>query len=206
MEAPLVVTMAPRSAIAAAVLLLAASPAAAQMSLTLYGGYGGASGIENADSNASADVGSRAIFALSIGKDLDATRELQLQFSQQSTRLDPGGGAPPFDLTIRHPHIGATAFIDPPIGLGPYAVGGIGMTQFSPSASGYGSEARPSMNLGFGYHWPLTERVAWLAELRGYFTLVNSSGGFLCSGSCVAVLKGDLFFQYGALIGLTARH
>lgn len=194
-----------RCCAAAAVLLAAAAPAAAQFSLSAYGGYMGGTGIDNATTDTQADVESAASFMLALGKDLDASRELQLQFGQQSTTLAPGGGAAPFDLTIRYLHLGGTAFIDRPIGPGPYAVGGLGATQFSPGTSGYGSEWKPSLNVGFGYYWPLGDRLALRLEGRAFFTLVNSSGGFLCSGGCVAVLKSDVFTQYGALLGLTAR-
>lgn len=193
------------AASAAAMLLTAAAPAAAQYSASLYGGYLGSTGLENATTQTDADVKSSGAFLLAVGTDLDGARELQLQFAQQSTTLTPGGGVDPFDLTVRYLHIGGTAFIGGPIGRGPYAVGGIGATFFSPGASGYGSETKPSMNLGFGYQWPITDKVALRAEARGFFTLVDSSGGFLCSGGCVAVIKGDLFSQYGAMLGLTAR-
>ena len=193
------------AASAAAAMLTAAAPAAAQISASIYGGYMSSSGLENATTQTDADVKSSGAFMLVLGTDLDGARELQLQFGQQSTTLSPGGGADPFDLTIRYLHVGGTAFIGGPIGRGPYAVGGIGATFFSPGASGYGSETKPSLNLGFGYYWPLSERVALRAEARGFFTLVDSSGGFLCSGGCVAVIKGDLFTQYGAMLGLTAR-
>jgi hypothetical protein len=189
----------------ASALLGAAAPAAAQMSVSFYGGYLGSTGIDNVASDTQADIKSSAAFMLALGTDLDASRELQLQFGQQSTTLSPGGGAAPFDLAIRYLHLGGTAFIDRPIGPGPYAVGGLGATQFSPGTSGYGSEVKPSFNVGFGYHWPLSERVALRAEVRGFFTFVNSSGGFLCSGGCVAILSSDVFTQYGATVGLTAR-
>jgi hypothetical protein len=190
---------------AATALLAAAAPAAAQVSASFYAGYIGSDGIDNETTGTEADVKSSASFMLVLGTDMDASRELQLQFSQQSTTLSPGGGADPFDLTIRYLHVGGTAFIDQPIGRGPYAVGGIGATYFSPDASGYGSDFKPSLNIGFGYYWPLNDRVALRAEARGFFTLVDSSGGFLCSGGCVAVLKSDLFTQYGMMLGLTAR-
>lgn len=193
------------AASAATTLLAAAAPAAAQYSASLYGAYLGSSGLQNETTQTDADVKSTGAFMLVLGTDLDGARELQLQFLQQSTTLSPGGGVAPFDLTVRYLHVGGTAFIDGPIGRGPYAVGGIGATFFSPSASGYGSETKASMNLGFGYYWPLTDKVALRAEARGFFTLVDSSGGFLCSGGCVAVIKGDLFSQYGAMLGVTAR-
>jgi hypothetical protein len=170
----------------AALFLCAASPAAAQASITLYGGYAGTSGIDDATSNASADVKSGATFGV-------------------ATTLTPGGGAAPFDLTIRHLHVGGTVFIDRVVGQGFYAVGGVGVTQFSPGTSGFDNEYKPSMNVGFGYYLPLGDRVALLAEARGYFTLVNSSGGFLCSGGCVVVLKSDTVTQVEAKIGLMAR-
>jgi len=194
-----------RTAALAGLLLGVATVVQAQVSLSAYGGYLGSSGIENETTGQDAKVSSGGGFLLAIGTDLDGARELQLQFAQQSTTLAPGGGAAPFDLTLRYLHLGGTAFVDRPIGPGPYAVGGLGVTQFSPSTTGFGSEWKPSLNVGFGYAWPLASNLMLRAEARGFFTLVNSSGGFLCAGGCVAVLKSDVFTQYGALIGLTAR-
>jgi hypothetical protein len=192
------------SALAAATLC-SASPAAAQASVTLYAGYAGTSGIDNATNSTSADVKDGATFGVALGMPFDASRELQLLYNQQSTTLTPGGGAAPFDLTIRHLHVGGTVFVDRAVGQGFYAVGGVGVTQFSPGTAGYGNEYKPSMNVGFGYHLPLGDRLALRAEARGYIAFVNSSGGFLCSGGCVVVLKSDAVTQVEAKIGLMAR-
>ncbi len=192
------------SALAAATLC-SASPAAAQASLTLFAGYAGTSGIDNATNSTSADVKDGATFGVAIGMPFDASRELQLLYNQQSTTLSPGGGAAPFDLTIRHLHVGGTVFVDRAVGQGFYAVGGVGVTQFSPGTAGFGNEYKPSMNVGFGYHLPLGDRLALRAEARGYLAFVNSSGGFLCSGGCVVVLKSDAVTQVEAKIGLMAR-
>ncbi|HET9025882.1 MAG TPA: outer membrane beta-barrel protein [Burkholderiaceae bacterium] len=189
----------------AAALLGAASPAAAQASVTLFAGYAGTNGIDNATNSTNADVKDAATFGVALGMPFDASRELQLLFNQQSTTLTPGGGAAPFDLKIRHLHVGGTVFVDRPIGQGFYAVGGVGVTQFSPGTGGYGDEYKPSMNLGLGYYFPLGDRLALRAEARGYITFVNSSGGFLCSGGCVVVLKSDAVTQVEAKIGLMAR-
>jgi hypothetical protein len=192
------------SALAAATLC-SASPAAAQASVTLFAGYAGTSGIDNATNSTSADVKDGATFGVALGMPFDASRELQLLYNQQSTTLTPGGGAAPFDLTIRHLHVGGTVFVDRAVGQGFYAVGGVGVTQFSPGTAGYGNEYKPSMNVGFGYHLPLGDRLALRAEARGYIAFVNSSGGFLCSGGCVVVLKSDAVTQVEAKIGLMAR-
>jgi hypothetical protein len=189
----------------ALVLATAVAPAAAQWSITLFAGYAGSNGVDNVTANTDADVKNAATFGATLGMPYDAARELQLQYSQQSTTLSPGGGAAPFDLTIRHLHIGGTAFIDGPVGQGFYAVGGVGITQFRPGSGGYGSEVKPSFNIGFGYLLPLGQHVAVRAEARGILALVNSSGGFLCTGGCIAVLKSDAFTQLEARLGLMAR-
>lgn len=194
--------LAPALAVA---LLCVASAAAAQASVTLFAGYAGTNGIDNATNSASADVKDGASFGVAIGMPFDASRELQLLYNQQSTTLTPGGGAAPFDLTIRHLHVGGTVFVDRAVGQGFYAVGGVGVTQFSPGTTGFDNEYKPSMNVGFGYYLPLGGRLALLAEARGYLAFVNSSGGFLCSGGCVVVLKSDAVTQVEAKIGLMAR-
>lgn len=199
-------TMKPILAIAlAAGLLGAAGPAAAEASVTLFGGYAGTSGIDNATSGSGADVKSAGTFGIALGMPLDASRELQLTYSQQSSTLSPGGSAAPFDITFRYLQVGGTVFVDQGMARGFYAAGGLGVTQFSPSTQGYGSEVRPSMNLGFGYLLPLGDRFALRAEARGYLTFVNSSGGFLCSGGCVVVLKSDVVSQVEARLGLMGR-
>lgn len=189
----------------AATMLCAASPAAAQASVTLFAGYAGTSGIDNATNSTSADVKDGATFGVAVGMPFDGSRELQLLYNQQSTTLTPGGGAAPFDLTIRYLHVGGTVFVDRAVGQGFYAVGGVGVTQFSPGATGLDNEYKPSINVGFGYYLPLGDRLALRAEARGYLTFVNSSGGFLCSGGCVVVLKSDAVTQVEAKIGLMAR-
>jgi len=200
----LVVKIAHGFAGAAAALLLTAAPARAQTTLTLYAAYAGSDGVENVTTNTQADIRSSAAFAVAGGYVLDDGREVQLLYSQQATTLDPGGGAAPFDLTIRYLHLGGTVFFEAP-GRGAYVVGGLGATQFSPSTSGYGTEFKPSMNLGLGYLWPLGQNVALRAEARGFATFVNSSGGFLCSGGCIVVLRSDVFWQYSAMVGVTAK-
>ena len=207
MGAALDMTAAARLLGSVAVALLAASaaPAGAQVSVTLFAGYSGSDGVENVTTDANAKVKSAASYGITLATTLDPSRELQLQFMQQSTTLSPGGGEMPFDLTIRYLHVGGTVFVDRPVGPGLYAVGGVGATQFSPGTGGYGAEFRPSINVGLGYYFPLGERIALRAEARGYLTFVNSSGGFLCSGGCVVVLRSDAFAQYEARIGLMAR-
>lgn len=186
-------------------LLLLAPPALAQVSVTGFGGYAVSEGFENDISGERASVKSGASFGFAGDYDLDASRQLQLFYGQQNTSLDPGGGVPRFDFNVRYLHLGGTYFFDGPIGRGPYAVGGLGVTHFSPNLSGLSSETKASLNVGFGYLWPLASAVAVRAEARLFATLLNSSGGLFCSGGCVVFLSGDSFVQGQAMLGLTAR-
>jgi len=188
-----------------AVLFLLASPADAQVSATAFGGYAVSEGIDNDTSGERAGVKSGAAFGIAADYDLDSSRQLQLFYGQQNTTLNPGGGQPRFDFDVRYLHRGGTYFFDGPIGRGPYAVGGVGVTHFSPDLGGLQSETKASLNVGFGYLWPLGRAVAVRAEARAFVTLLNNSGGLFCSGGCTVVLRGDAFVQGLAMVGLTAR-
>jgi len=83
--------------------------------------------------------------------------------------------------------------------------GGLGATWLSPRQDGWQSELRPSMSLALGWEQAISPTVTLRAEVRGYATLIQSSGGFFCSGGCVVVIRGDSMFQADALIGLSAR-
>ncbi|HKO66713.1 MAG TPA: outer membrane beta-barrel protein [Burkholderiaceae bacterium] len=194
-----------RFATIAAMLMLLSSPALSQVSVTAFGGYAVSEGIENDTTGERASVKSAAAFGAAADYDLDSARQLQLFYGQQATSLNPGGGVPRFDIDVRYLHVGGTYFFDGPIGSGPYAVGGLGVTHFSPSMNGLSSETRASLNVGFGYLWPIGRAIAMRIEARGFFTLLNSSGGLFCSGGCTVVLSGDSFVQGQAMLGLTAR-
>ncbi len=186
-------------------LTLLAPTAFAQASATLFGGYAVSEGIDNGISGERARVKSGVAFGVAADYDLDSSRQLQLFYGQQNTTLDPGAGLPRFDFDVRYLHLGGTYFFDGPIGRGPYAVGGIGATHFSPNLSGLRSETKASLNVGFGYLWPLGSTVAVRAEVRAFVTLLDDSGGLFCSGGCTVFLSGDSFVQGQALVGLSAR-
>lgn len=188
-----------------AFLMLLSAPAFGQASVTVFGGYAVSEGIDNVASGERARVKSGLSFGAAADYDLDASRQLQLFYGQQNTTLDPGGSLPRFDFDVRYLHLGGTYFFDGPIGRGPYAVGGLGATHFKPNLSGLRSETRASLNVGFGYLWPLGGTVAVRAEARAFVTLLNGSGGLFCSGGCTVLLSGDAFVQGQALLGLTAK-
>ena len=123
--------------------------------------------------------------------------------SYQSTDLEATGSTPKLPLSVTYLHFGGTNYFEGAIGRGAYVAGGIGATWLSPSLSGLSSEVRPSLNLGLGYEWPITGALSLKAELRGYFTLINSNSSLFCSGGCVVAIKGDGLAQFEGLIGLS---
>ncbi len=190
--------------------LLVALPSHAQgITVTAYGGWrGSGQGLQrNAPSDQAVRLGSGPAASMSIDWTIDAARQLQLFASHQQTELETttGSGA---GTTLRVPlklntvQLGGTNFIDSRVGNGTYVVGGLGITQLSPGLAGFESELRVSLSLGLGYQWPLSAGLSLRTELRGWGTLINSSGSFLCSGGCTVSIRGDTLTQVEALLGL----
>ncbi|MBX3643916.1 MAG: outer membrane beta-barrel protein [Rubrivivax sp.] len=183
--------------------LAAAAPAAAQSSFAVYGGYrGGGSFEQDSNPSSSIDMKSSASGALAFNFGVDAARQGQVFVSYQSTDLEASPSTPKVPLSITYLHFGGTNYFEGAIGRGAYVAGGVGATWMSPSLSGLSSEVRPSLNLGLGFEWPITGALSLKAELRGYFTLINSNSSLFCSGGCVVAIKGDGLTQVEGLVGL----
>jgi hypothetical protein len=189
---------------AAALLSLAAASAAAQTSLAVYGGYrGGGSFEQDTSPSASIDLKSSASGALALSFAVDPMRQGQILLSYQSTDLEASATTPQLPLKLSYLHFGGTNYFEGAIGRGAYVAAGIGVTWMTPSLNGLSSEVRPSLNLGLGYEWPITGALSLKAELRGYFTLINSNSALFCSGGCVVAIKGDGLTQVEGLVGLS---
>lgn len=193
--------------LAVAALALAAAPAHAQDNGAFaIGGWRAGGAFEDSATRERLRLADRGAASVAIDFGIDGARQLELFASRQRTRLQSlPAGARPLPLTVTYLHIGGTNFFEGPIGRGPYVVGGVGATIFAPGLDGFRSETRPSLNVGVGYLVPLAGALALRVELRGYATLVNSSGGLFCSGGCVLAIRGDSLAQGEVLIGLGAR-
>lgn len=195
--------------LAAALGLLAALPASAQNALTLYGGYRGGGSFEQTvgTTTTTEDIDGSGAFALSFEWAIDAARNGQVFASGQRTRLQlaPGSAQASVPIDVAYLHLGGTNFFEGQVGHGAYIAGGLGATFMSPSEGGLSSEIRPSMSLALGYEHALTPSVSLRGEVRGYATLINSSGGFFCSGGCVVSIHGDGMLQADALLGVSMR-
>lgn len=176
---------------------------------TLSGGFRDGGSFVDTASDRKQRLDGSGIFSASLDLGLDGARQLQFHVSQQRTDLQlvasTNAGSTRLPLTVTYLHLGGTNFFQGPIGAGPYAVGGLGATLLRPGASGYSTELRPSLNLGLGYQLPLGERLALRFEARGYFTLIDSSGGLFCDGGCTLTLRGDGFTQADVQVGVSIR-
>ena len=195
-----------RVAIAAG-LVLASSAAAAEGAVTVYGGA--RAGGEFIDQNAGDEtvkLDSGAAGSLSFEWLLADGRQAQLFYSFQRSAL-PGSvlnRTSDIAVNISYLHIGGRVFFEGNhTENGSYLVGGLGITHLSPSLDGLSSEVRPSMNLGLGYQWMLSKQLALRTEVRGYLTLIHSSGGFFCYGGCVVAIRGDTMLQVEGMLGLS---
>jgi len=202
----------PKIALAAALLLAASmnlAGAAEGRSLTLYSAYRDGGSFQNQTTGKSASIGSSAAYSASLEFPLDASRQFQVLYSYQKSSLgleSPLSGATPanggFPLQIMYLQLGGTSFLTGEIGHGTYLVGGLGAALFDPTAAGYDSELRFAANLGLGYQQPLGKHLALRFEARGYFSLINSSGGLFCNGGCTLAIAGDAVAQGELSIGL----
>lgn len=195
---------------AALLSVLPASAFAEGGALTLYGGYRSGGSFTDSTTSQSIDVGDSGAASVSLDLPLDASRQLQLFIGHQASKFavgalpaTPASGLDGRSVSVTYVHLGGTYFFDGPVGRGPYVVGGVGATLFSPTVSGYSSAWRPSLGIGIGYQWPIAPRVSVRVEARGYLTLVDSEGSLFCSGGCIVSIRGDSFTQGEALIGLS---
>lgn len=197
------------AALVSALALAAPAPVRAENAFTVFGGWRASGAFE--DTVAQRDISMRdtGSFALALDFTYDDTRQYELFASHQSTSLavTPVGGTSTetFPVKVTYVHFGGTNYFDGPAGEGPFVAGGLGLTLFSPGLNGFESETKPSLSVALGYGVPLGRYAALRVEGRGYFTLVNSSGGLFCNGGCTIAIKGDSFSQVELLIGISAR-
>ena len=187
-------------------LVVASSAAAAQGIVTLYGGARGSGDLTDENTGQPVKLDSGGAFSLSLDWPLYDGRQAQVFYSFQRSALPGSVANQPGEISVNINYLhggGRVFFYGTEATSSGYVVGGLGITYFSPSLGGLSSELRPSASLGIGYQWMLSKQVALRTEVRGYLTLVNSKGGFFCSGGCVVSIRGDTMTQVEGLVGLS---
>jgi hypothetical protein len=199
----------------------AAGAARADPGLMLAGGVRSGGGFESANASAeSLTLRGAGAVSLAVEWDYDEQRLWQLWAARQRTRLVLASAAAPgtageLPLTITTLHAGGVNYFDGPRGVGPYVAGGLGVAHMDPGLPGTSARTRASMSVGIGHEWRIGSIGSFAApaagpprgpsirlELRAHITLLNSSGGFFCSGGCTVFIRGDALTQLEALLGL----
>lgn len=152
------------------------------------------------------------IYGLLISFPYERGKTLELYYSHQSSDVESvqfTNGTitteTSIPLDIDYLHIGGTAPISEDKELLTFVSGGLGFTHLNPKLAGAQSELRPSMSLGIGLKWPITENIAIRLETRGFATFFNNNSTLFCNGGCELQVQGNGFFQGEVFSGLAIR-
>jgi opacity protein-like surface antigen len=144
-------------------------------------------------------------FAITADLQADEGSQYELFYSHEATDLRGSSAIPPMDVTVEYLHVGGTLLLDDEPRLKPYAVGGLGITRFTPGQEG-STDTRFSLSLGLGLRWPVTRHFAVRLEGRGFMTLVNPDASVFCRSDQNGLLcrihgSGRTFLQGEFLAG-----
>jgi hypothetical protein len=130
---------------------------------------------------------------------------VELYYSRQPTKLSSDTAVPNRDVTMSVLHLGVVDTVSTDTEqLSWLLIGSVGATQLS--ASGGGSETRPSIGIGGGVVWMATDHFGVRGDLRALLTFSGGGGSTVnCGGGCVASFHGNLVAQGEASIGIVAR-
>jgi opacity protein-like surface antigen len=142
---------------------------------------------------------------LDVGPE-DSSEQYELLYSREDTGLRSSAGMRLADVTVEYLHLGGTVLFPDAERIKPYIVGGLGVTRFTPSGGG-STDARFSMSLGLGLKWPLTRRISFRLEARGFVSVVDSDTASLCATgqnglACNIHGSGHTFVQGEFLAGV----
>lgn len=153
----------------------------------------------------SLEVEEQSNWGFSLSSPASPTTRYEFLYSHQESRLaEKTNPQDVFDLDIHYLQLGGVVDL-PHEGLTPFFSGGIGMTHLSPGRNGYSDETRLSLSLGGGLRWYPTDQLGIRFEMRGYGTLMDTSGSLFCDSGCDLRLSSDLFSQFETNLGLIFR-
>ena len=180
-------------------------PAADGVEFMPFFGYRAGGSFDEEISGRRLDLEDHGNWGFAVSKPASSTTRYELLYSHQETRLsDRADPDDVFDLDIHYLHLGGTVDVNHERFI-PYVSGGIGMTHLRPGRSGFSDETRLSLSLGGGLKWYPTERLGIRLEMRGYGTLLETSGSLFCDGGCQLELSSDLLPQFETNLGLIFR-
>ena len=170
-----------------------------------FGGFRAGGSLEDAETGASRDVEEAASYGVALELRYgDENRWWQLWYSRQGSEVRSPDGV--LDLDVEYLHFGGTAPINDEGRVHSYVAMGIGATRFTPGG-GFDDSVKFSGSLGLGLAVPVSERVAFRVEARGYLTVMESDSSIFCSsingeGACRIIASGSTLFQAEVTAGI----
>lgn len=174
-------------------------------------GYTFGGSFEEEDSGTDLDINESPSVALAIDMEYEPDSQIEFYYSRQSTELEVDGdfltGTSDdtlFDLDVHYLQIGGTYMWQEKVnGFQPYVAGGLGITHFDPRDSSYDPATRPSLSLGLGARYWLTDHVGIRAEGRGFATLFNGGGSaFSNTEGLTIIVNSNVIGQFVVSTGL----
>jgi hypothetical protein len=183
-------------------------------------GYTFGGTFQEGDTGTKLDIKESPNVALAIDAEYEPDTQIEFYFSRQATKLkadldadsedDPeadiflSSGETLFDLDVYYIQIGGTyMWQEKENGFQPYIVGTFGITHFVPRDSDYDPATRPSLGLGLGARFWLTQHIGLRVEGRGFATLFNSGGTVFSNSEGLSIhVKSDAIGQIVANAGI----
>src|SRR5262249_23642224 len=109
----------------------------------------------------------------------------ELLYSRQETDLGRPAGGGGFGLKLERYMVGIEEEKGGDDPLRFFGVLLAGVTRFAPGLAGYDADVRFTLGLSLGLKRFLSKRLAFRTEARGFFVVVQSGGGAICSGGCL---------------------
>jgi hypothetical protein len=194
-----------RVALALGIGALAAAPAWAQgfgpphveqpkVQLAALAGWGFGGSVQNVTLEQAYSFQAAPVFGGALDIKLSAGWNVELYYSRQQSELGAGLG-PAIDVTLER----YLAGIQEEKGSERFRWFGtfyVGATRFVPGISGFDSDTRFTGGIGLGAKAFFSKNVGLRFEARGFYTVVDAEGGFICGGgTCLFSFSGSGLWQ-----------
>jgi hypothetical protein len=204
---------------ALAVLLLTLplpAVAAAQVELSLLGGYRFGGGVDASvqdpvETSGRLELDDAASFGVHLGYPV-GEGEIEHLYPRQNTRLQTARlftGVPVFDIGVETWQFGGSYYFgEDGDRVRPFIGVGLGLTRLLPDPAALDDENRFSASFGAGAKVYLARHFGLRFEARGFFTVLDSEGNIFCGGGgtcAVNVVKSDVISQADVRAGLIFR-
>lgn len=182
--------------LATAFLLTLASAPAQQLSFGPFYGYRFGGKLENGATGESLSIEENPSYGVYLDIDpTDSGLRLELLYSVQETEVDLQNLTEPGlrDLDVHVFQVGGLQELWDGR-FRPYIAGYVGATWFD--LRGLDDDLRFSFTIAAGANYYLTKNLGLRLDMRGFGTVVESSGGLICAdGGCVVNYRGDVMWQ-----------